>query len=100
MTNTATTFEEKVRDYAHPEALVSTEWVSQHLDDRNVRVVEADEDVLLYEVGHIPGAVKLDWHSELQDPIERDFVDSKGFAELMASKGIGNQTTVVLYGDK
>jgi thiosulfate/3-mercaptopyruvate sulfurtransferase len=100
MTETMTTFDEKVKSYVHPEVLVSTDWLAQHLTDQTVRVVEADEDVLLYEVGHIPGAVKLDWHSELQDPIERDFVDSAGFAKLLSSKGIGNDTTVVLYGDK
>jgi thiosulfate/3-mercaptopyruvate sulfurtransferase len=80
--------------------LVSTQWVADHLHDSRVRIVEADEDVLLYEVGHIPGAVKIDWHTELQDPIERDFVDREGFERLMASKGISNDTTVVLYGDK
>jgi thiosulfate/3-mercaptopyruvate sulfurtransferase len=100
MTETATQFEEKVKGYAHPELLVSTDWVAEHLNDQTVRLVEADEDVLLYEVGHIPGAVKLDWHTDLQDPIERDFVDKAGFEQLMSRKGIGNDTTVVLYGDK
>jgi thiosulfate/3-mercaptopyruvate sulfurtransferase len=100
MTETATAFEEKVKEYEHPEMLVSTEWVAQHLNDSAVRIAEADEDVLLYEVGHIPGAVKLDWHTELQDPIERDFVDKVGFEQLMRQKGISNDTTVVLYGDK
>jgi thiosulfate/3-mercaptopyruvate sulfurtransferase len=100
MTETATSFEEKVRGYAHPERLVSTQWVADHLQDAGVRIVEADEDVLLYEVGHIPGAVKLDWHTELQDPVERDFVDAHGFARLMDEKGITNDTTVILYGDR
>jgi thiosulfate/3-mercaptopyruvate sulfurtransferase len=100
MTVTEATFEEKAAGYAHPEALVSTVWVAEHLTDQSVRIAEADEDVLLYEVGHIPGAVKLDWHTELQDSIERDFVDKEGFARLLASKGISNDTTVVLYGDK
>ena len=100
MTETAVSFEEKVRGYAHPEALVSTAWVAEHLADPGVRIAEADEDVLLYEVGHLPGAVKLDWHSELQDPIARDFVDQQGFAALMGRKGISPDTTVVLYGDK
>jgi thiosulfate/3-mercaptopyruvate sulfurtransferase len=100
MTETATAFEEKVKEYEHPEMLVSTEWVAQHLNDSAVRIAEADEDVLLYEVGHIPGAVKLDWHTELQDPIERDFMDKAGFEQLMRQKGISNDTTVVLYGDK
>ncbi|MDQ2741072.1 MAG: sulfurtransferase [Chloroflexota bacterium] len=93
-------FDRKVREYAHPEVLVSTDWVANHLHDSNVRVVEADEDVMLYEVGHIPGSVKLDWHTELQDPVERDFVHREAFGRLMAEKGIGNDTTVVLYGDK
>src|SRR5947209_3958013 len=100
MTETATRFEDKVRDYAHAGVLVSTEWVEEHLQDPGVRVAECDEDVLLYEVGHVPGAVKLDWHTDLQDPIRRDFVDREGFERLMASKGIANDTTVVLYGDK
>jgi thiosulfate/3-mercaptopyruvate sulfurtransferase len=96
----ATDFETKAQAYAHPEVLVSTEWVADHMSDPKVRVVEADEDVLLYEVGHIPGSVKLDWHTELQDPVERDFVDREGFERLMREKGISNDTTVVLYGDK
>ncbi|MBV9281719.1 MAG: sulfurtransferase [Chloroflexi bacterium] len=100
MTETVQRFEEKARGYSHPEVLVSTDWVAEHLDDPNVRIAEADEDVLLYEVGHIPGSVKLDWHTELQDPVERDFVDRADFERLMSEKGIGNDTTVVLYGDK
>jgi thiosulfate/3-mercaptopyruvate sulfurtransferase len=100
VTEVAEAFEQKVQEYAHPEVLVSTAWVADHLHDADVRIVEADEDVLLYEIGHIPGAVKLDWHSDLQNPITRDFVDRAGFAELMAKKGISNDTTVVLYGDK
>ena len=86
--------------YANPDVLVSTEWVSQHLDDPKVRIVESDEDVLLYEVGHIPGAVNLDWHTDEQDPVMRDFVDKAGFERLMSSRGIANDTTVVFYGDK
>jgi thiosulfate/3-mercaptopyruvate sulfurtransferase len=100
MTETMQGFDEKVRDYAHAEVLVSTDWVAEHLNDPAVRIVEADEDVLLYDVGHIPGAVKMDWHSELQDPVERDFVDKAGFERLMSQNGISNGTTVVLYGDK
>ena len=87
-------------EYAHPEVLVSTEWVAQHLNDPNVRIVESDEDVLLYEVGHIPGAVKIDWHEDEQDQVRRDFVDKAGFERLMASRGIANDTTVVFYGDR
>ena len=87
-------------EYANPDVLVSTDWVLEHHQDPGVRVVEVDEDVLLYERGHVPGAVKLDWHTELQRPDVRDFVDEAGFAELMRDKGISNDTTVVLYGDK
>ncbi len=86
--------------YANPDALVETDWVAAHLNDPNVRLVEADEDVLLYEQGHIPGAVKLDWHVDVQDPVERDFIDKPGFERLMSRWGISNDTTVVFYGDK
>ncbi|GAC1405768.1 MAG: sulfurtransferase [Chloroflexota bacterium] len=100
MSEIVTQHDKKVQGYAHPEVLVSTDWVAQHIDDPGTRIVEADEDVLLYEVGHIAGSVKLDWHSDLQDPVQRDFVDRQGFDALMSSKGISNDTTVVLYGDK
>ena len=86
--------------YAHPEVLVSTEWVAAHLDDPKVRIVESDEDILLYEIGHIPGAVKLDWQTDLQDQVAREFVDKAGFEALMARAGIANDTTVVFYGDR
>ncbi len=86
--------------YAHPETLVDTAWVAAHGRDPGVRLVEVDEDVLLYAQGHVEGAVKLDWHTELQRPDVRDFVDAHGFAQLMSAKGISNDTTVVLYGDK
>src|SRR6266851_4383278 len=86
--------------YAHPEALVSTSWVAAHVADPRVRLVESDEDVLLYEQGHIPGAVKIDWHADEQDQLRRDFVDKAGFERLAASRGISNDTTVVFYGDK
>ena len=69
--------------YANPEVLVSTDWVAEHLDDPNVRIVESDEDVLLYDMGHIPGAIKLDWHTDLQNQVERDFLDKAGFEALM-----------------
>lgn len=88
------------RGYTRPEVLVTTEWVAEHLEDPEVRIVESDEDVLLYDIGHIPGAVKIDWHTDLQDPLVRDYLDEKAFAELCASKGISNDTTVVFYGDK
>ncbi len=92
--------EQTTRGYAHPEVLVSTEWVADHLNDDNVRIVESDEDIMLYEIGHIPGAVKLDWQIDLQNQVERDFVDQQGFEALMAKAGIANDTTVVFYGDK
>jgi len=87
-------------DYAHPERLVSTEWVQQNLHTPGVVLVETDEDVLLYETGHIEGAVKIDWHTDLNDPVERDYIDGAAFAALVGSKGIGRDTTVVIYGDK
>ena len=86
--------------YAHPEALVDTAWVADHLNDPKVRIVECDEDSLLYDQGHIPGAVKIDWVGELNDPIIRDYLDRERFEQLMVSKGISNDTTVVFYGDK
>jgi thiosulfate/3-mercaptopyruvate sulfurtransferase len=90
----------KLAEYAHPERLVTTAWLAEHLDDPNLVVVESDEDILLYETGHIPGAVKVDWHTELNDPITRDYVSAERFAELVREKGIGRDTTVVFYGDK
>ena len=90
----------KLADYAHPERLVTTEWLSRHLDEPGLVIVESDEDVLLYDTGHIPGSVKVDWHTELNDPVTRDYVDGTRFAELMGEKGIGRDTTVVIYGDK
>ncbi|MCC6224494.1 MAG: sulfurtransferase [Thermoleophilia bacterium] len=85
--------------YAKP-VLVSTEWLALHLDDPAVVVAEVDENPDLYEDGHIPGAVKLHWRDDLQDPVERDLVDPDTFARLLGERGIGNETTVVLYGDK
>lgn len=88
------------RGYARPDALVSTEWVAAHLDDPSIRLVESNEDILLYDVGHIPGAVKVDWHADLNDPVERDYINETQFAALMARLGIANDTTVIFYGDK
>ncbi len=88
------------RGYVHPEVLVSTDWVASHLEDPKVRIVESDEDILLYDIGHIPGAVKLDWHTDLQNPVARDFIDKAGFEDLMNRAGIANDTTVVFYGDR
>jgi thiosulfate/3-mercaptopyruvate sulfurtransferase len=86
--------------FAHPERLVSTEWLADHNGQPGLVVVESDEDVLLYETGHIEGAVKIDWHTDLNDPVTRDYLDGAGFAKLVGSKGIGRDTTVVIYGDK
>jgi thiosulfate/3-mercaptopyruvate sulfurtransferase len=88
------------KGYTNPDVLVTTEWVAQHLNEPNIRIVESDEDVLLYELGHVPGAVKIDWHSDLQQPLTRDFIDAAGFNELMSRLGISRDTTVVFYGDK
>jgi len=88
------------RGYARPEVLVSTQWVADHLHDPKVRLLESDEDLLLYEIGHIPGALKIDWVGDLNDPVTRDYVDSGRFQELLRAKGISQGTTVVLYGDK
>jgi thiosulfate/3-mercaptopyruvate sulfurtransferase len=78
---------------------VSTDWLAEHLDDPDVVVVESDEDVLLYDTGHIPGAVKIDWHNDLNDDVVRDYLDAEQFAELASSRGISPDTTVVFYGD-
>ncbi len=86
--------------YAHPERLVDMEWVANHLDDPDVRVVESDEDSLLYETGHIPGAVKVDWFTTLQHPVRRDFLSKSSFEALCQERGISESTTVVFYGDK
>ncbi|MBM7830368.1 thiosulfate/3-mercaptopyruvate sulfurtransferase [Agromyces cerinus] len=91
---------EKLAEYAHPERLVTTEWLAEHLGEPGLVVVESDEDVLLYETGHIPGAVKIDWHLDLNDPVVRDYVNGEQFAALASSKGIARDTTVVIYGDK
>lgn len=90
----------KFAEYAHPEVLVSTEWLAQNKDLPNLVVVESDEDVLLYETGHIPGAVKIDWHTDLNDPVTRDYVQGEAFSELMSRVGISRDSTVVIYGDK
>jgi len=87
-------------EYAQPDVLVSTEWVAEHLDDPGIRLVESNEDILLYDTGHIPGAVKIDWFNELNDPVVRDYLDGERFAQLLSGKGISRDTTVVFYGDK
>lgn len=91
---------DKLAAYAHPERLVTTAWLAEHLGDDGLVVLESDEDVLLYDTGHIPGALKLDWHTDLNDPLTRDYVDGERFAEVMGERGISRDTTVVIYGDK
>lgn len=88
----------RISGYANPDVLVTTQWLAEN--SSKVRIVECDEDVLLYEVGHIPGAVKLDWHTELNDQAKRDYLDGEQFAELMKAKGIDRGDTIVLYGDR
>ncbi len=86
--------------YAHPEYLVETQWVADHLNDPHVRIIESDEDPLLYRTGHIPGAVQVDWFSTLQHPVRRDFLTKEQFGQVVCELGIANDTTVVFYGDK
>ena len=88
------------KGYAHPETLVSTEWLAGNLGDDSLRILESDEDVLLYETGHIPGAQKIDWHMDLNDPVQRDYVSKEQFENLLRSKGIDESKTVIFYGDK
>ena len=88
------------KGYARPEMLVTTEWLASRLGDDALRVLESDEDVLLYDVGHIPGAQKIDWHQDLNDPVQRDYVSREQFEALLRAKGIDETKTVVLYGDK
>ena len=88
------------KQYAHPEALVSTEWLADHLSDSNVRILESDEDVLLYDMGHIPGALKIDWHTDLNDQIQRDYVSRAAFQTLLRRLGVSESSTIVFYGDK
>ena len=85
--------------YAKP-VLVTTDWLAEHLGDEGVVVGEVDENPDLYDEGHIPGAIKLHWREDLQDPVERDLVEKDAFEQLMGSRGISNETTIVLYGDK
>ncbi len=88
------------RGYVNPDVLVSTQWVAEHLKDPSVRVIESNEDVLLYPSGHIPGAVQVDWAADLNDPLRRDYLDRAGFEKLMSRIGVTPDTTVVFYGDK
>ncbi|HNF95540.1 MAG TPA: sulfurtransferase [Anaerolineales bacterium] len=86
--------------YAHPEYLVETDWVAEHLNDPNIRIIESDEDPLLYAIGHIPGAAQVDWFSTLQHPLRRDFLTKEQFEQVASKLGITNDTTVIFYGDK
>jgi len=88
------------KGYAHPESLVTTEWLAAHLDDPELRILESDEDVLLYDTGHIPGAQKVDWHEDLNDAVQRDYITSEQFEQLLRAYGIDESTTVIFYGDK
>ena len=88
------------KGYVHPDVLVTTTWLAQHLDDPHVRVLESDEDVLLYDSGHVPGAQKIDWHEDLNDPVVRDYLSVSQFQSLLRRLGIDDTTTVVFYGDK
>jgi thiosulfate/3-mercaptopyruvate sulfurtransferase len=96
----------KISAYAHPERLVTTDWLAEQVaagrigGPDEIVLLESDEDVLLYETGHIPGALKIDWHADLNDPVSRDYVDGARFAEVVGSRGIRRDTTVVIYGDK
>ena len=100
----ATTAAEKAtpetKGYAHPESLVTTEWLAEHLHDANLRIIESDEDVLLYDSGHIPNAQKVDWHEDLNHSVTRDYVDREAFQTLLRRLGIDESTPVVFYGDK
>ncbi len=90
----------EARGYAHPDVLVSTDWVEEHREDPNVRILECDEDVLLYEVGHVPGALKIDWVADLNDPLTRDYIDHEGMQAVLRARGVKEGATIVLYGDK
>jgi thiosulfate/3-mercaptopyruvate sulfurtransferase len=102
----STTDNPKIAAYSNPERLVTTEWLAEQIaagrvgGPDGIALLESDEDVLLYATGHIPGAQKIDWHLDLNDPVTRDYVDGERFAEVMGSRGIGRDTTIVLYGDK
>ena len=90
----------ELADYAHPERLVTTAWLEEHSGEEGLVILESNEDVLLYDTGHIPGALKIDWHTELNDPVVRDYLDGEAFAALMSRKGIRRDDTIVIYGDK
>lgn len=87
-------------NYVHPEVVVSTEWVAAHVNDPSIRIIESNEDILLYDTGHVPGAVHIDWRRDLQDQLVRDYIQPRDFAALCSRYGITPETTCVFYGDK
>lgn len=89
-----------LQQYAHPERLVTTQWLEENIGTPGLVVLESNEDILLYDLGHVPGAVKIDWHTELNDPVMRDYLNGEQFAALMSKKGVSRDDTVVIYGDK
>src|SRR5436190_2773736 len=99
-TETATSGASASSGYVHPEVLVETDWVANHLNDPSLRLIEADEDVLLYEIGHLPGAVKLDWHVDVQDPISLDLEVKKGLKNLISGWAIRIARPFVCIGVK
>lgn len=90
----------ELQQYAHPERLVTTEWLANNIGTPGLAVLESNEDILLYDLGHVPGAVKIDWHTELNDAVMRDYLNGEQFAALMTKKGVSRDDTVVIYGDK
>ena len=85
-------------DYAHPEALIETDWLAEQLDDPAVRIIEVDEDITAYGQGHIKNALAWNWNTDLHAPVVRDYVDQDGLSHLLRQAGVGPDTTVVLYG--
>ena len=86
--------DERLKGYADPDVLVTTDWLADHLHDSGLRVLECDEDVMLYEQGHMPGAIKIDWFTELNDSVRRDYLDRAHFEALLSRKGISNDDTL------
>lgn len=91
---------DKISEYKNPDVVVTSKWVAENLNNENIRIIESNEDPLLYSAGHIPGAVEVDWQADLNDPLRRDYLNKERFEELMAKIGVTNETTVILYGDK
>ena len=91
---------DKISEYKNPDVVVSTEWVANNLKNDKIRIIESNEDPLLYSAGHIPGAVEIDWQADLNDLLRRDYLDKEKFESLMSRAGINNDTMVIFYGDK